>query len=1003
MGREGLCSCGEAAKYRCEECHGSEMFCKGCMVDGHRLRPLCRIEAWNGSFFERRELRQLGLRVQLGHVDNKPCPRAHRGREKFVVVAPNGFHHVAIDFCQCRLNTSLHRWEQLLSYGWYPSTPDNPRSAITIPTLKLFHAISHQGKTTVYHFFNALAKITDNTGSRAFKRRYQLLLRVVRQWRNLRALKRGGMGNDPDRAVAETRDGELAVDCIACPKVGVNLPPGWENAPLELRFLYTIYWAMDACFRLKRKKISSWASDPSLQDGWAYFTAWKLYGPYTKTLEDQKEARTHLTCTGLAALDHANTKYSQGYAATGCGMVTCGRHEVVAKNGVGDLQAGEKYGNMDYIFASAWRHVRDLLFFLLSYDIMCQWHKNLKERLLKLPPGLRFQLAAYYVKYVIPKLHILGHLKKCQDFFSLLYILGCAQADMEGIERIWSSSGLMGASTREMGPGSRQDTLDDFWHYWNWNKVAGMGATLRKRLLKATKELARQRSALEEFSGEQQDQVAAWKQMVDDFETGASAVNPYALPNSGERPTLREIELQLAREEQERERLSSVAQDAAEDTMTGYLMLGLELEGQQRELAADLLANRSPTTKELTDFVTRRTRMARQIKKLRLMQRKYSPVVLQRLATAAPDTSEAERTPLLLPSALSPSERLPPLSVPELAAGEARLRDAQCGEALDVIRHGLSVKKRLHTYKSLNSRRQHQSTRSRTLIDTQQRKVELAAATYRQARLARLALADVAGSSQWRQLDKADVRMMEDEEEAKRRKQRAMKGKRKEAAQLNADGEVRGVPGMGEKTRVISWIWQSAGYMGGAMGEQIYEGVRVEWCKAYARVKRWQEEVLLLQEEMVRCLRTLEWQASIWDARAASEHYTGSRVFSSLHLQGAMAFAARQAAVRRKLATRFRRMWWSLTDKIEGPYTAASSESSGIDDNAHSFAGGNGSGSEDDSGGAEEEEEPEEEELALDGEGVDATMSQEEIASRQAAMDELIAIQSASVSQYDDV
>jgi hypothetical protein len=162
--------------------------------------------------------------------------------------------------------------------------------------------------------------------------------------------------------------------------------------------------------------------------------------------------------------------------------------------------------------------------------------------------------------------------------------------------------------------------------------------------------------------------------------------------------------------------------------------------------------------------------MAHEIKKLRLMQCKYSPVVLQRLATAAPDTSKAECTPLLLPSALSPSERLPLLSVPELAAGEARLRYAQCGEALDVIRHGLSVKKQLHTYKSLNSRRQHQSTRSRTLIDTQQRKVELAVATYRQARLARLVLADVAGSLQWCQLDKANVRMMEDEEEAKRRK-----------------------------------------------------------------------------------------------------------------------------------------------------------------------------------------------------------------------------------------
>jgi hypothetical protein len=115
------------------------------------------------------------------------------------------------------------------------------------------------------------------------------------------------------------------------------------------------------------------------------------------------------------------------------------------------------------------------LFFLLSYDIMCQWSINLKERLLMLPPHLRLQLAHYYVKYVIPKLHILGHLKRNHEKFSLLYTLGAAQADMEGIERIWSSSGLMGASTREMGPGSRQDTLDDFWHYWNWTKVVGMG------------------------------------------------------------------------------------------------------------------------------------------------------------------------------------------------------------------------------------------------------------------------------------------------------------------------------------------------------------------------------------------------------------------------------------------------------------------------------------------------------------------------------------------------
>jgi hypothetical protein len=109
---------------------------------------------------------------------------------------------------------------------------------------------------------------------------------------------------------------------------------------------------------------------------------------------------------------------------------------------------------------------------------MCQWSKNLKECLLKLPPALRFHLAQFFIKFVIPELHILGHLRFCQEIFSLLLILGAAQSDMEGIEHIWSSSGQMGASTREMGPGSRQDTLDDFWHYWNWNKVVGMGESI---------------------------------------------------------------------------------------------------------------------------------------------------------------------------------------------------------------------------------------------------------------------------------------------------------------------------------------------------------------------------------------------------------------------------------------------------------------------------------------------------------------------------------------------
>lgn len=48
------------------------------------------------------------------------------------------------------------------------------------------------------------------------------------------------------------------------------------------------------------------------------------------------------TCSGLAALDYANTKFSRGYASTGVGLGVCARHEFVQRNGVGDLQKGER-------------------------------------------------------------------------------------------------------------------------------------------------------------------------------------------------------------------------------------------------------------------------------------------------------------------------------------------------------------------------------------------------------------------------------------------------------------------------------------------------------------------------------------------------------------------------------------------------------------------------------------------------------------------------------------
>ena len=50
-----------------------------------------------------------------------------------------------------------------------------------------------------------------------------------------------------------------------------------------------MFIAINACFRLKRKRISTWKQDASLQDGWAYFVENGPYHEWVKKMKDQKE------------------------------------------------------------------------------------------------------------------------------------------------------------------------------------------------------------------------------------------------------------------------------------------------------------------------------------------------------------------------------------------------------------------------------------------------------------------------------------------------------------------------------------------------------------------------------------------------------------------------------------------------------------------------------------------------------------------------------------------
>ena len=164
-------------------------------------------------------------------------------------------------------------------------------------------------------------------------------------------------------------------------------------------------------------------------------------------------------------------------------------------NSVGDLQKGERcvyafdliwrlhltlqtrYINMDLVYLYALLHkLRTKK--MTIYDIICQWVLWAQQQIEEYPKELQVVLADYKEElfYAIGKLHWHGHKEDGHSRFSLNYIPGSGRTDGEGIERRWWDIQPIATSTRMMGPGGRQGTLNDVWGFANWVKLIELGA-----------------------------------------------------------------------------------------------------------------------------------------------------------------------------------------------------------------------------------------------------------------------------------------------------------------------------------------------------------------------------------------------------------------------------------------------------------------------------------------------------------------------------------------------
>jgi hypothetical protein len=125
-----------------------------------------------------------------------------------------------------------------------------------------------------------------------------------------------------------------------------------------------------------------------------------------------------------------------------------------------------------------------------------------------------------------------------------------------------------------------------------------------------------------------------------------------------------------------------------------------------------------------------------------------------------------------------------------------------------------------------------------------------------------------------------------------------------------------------EGRKKLSWIWKVHGT--GANADNCteagkpYESVmllvclqlndlalRIEWCKARARAHRWQEECLLLAEEMRRIVAFFAWQENEWKSRTNSFPSKSNNAL----VEGKVAYALRQANIRSQMVENFKDQW----------------------------------------------------------------------------------------------
>ncbi|KAJ7846759.1 hypothetical protein B0H13DRAFT_1646449 [Mycena leptocephala] len=182
---------------------------------------------------------------------------------------------------------------------------------------------------------------------------------------------------------------------------------------------------------------------------------------------------------------------------------------------------------------------------------------------------------------------------------------------------------------------------------------------------------------------------------------------------------------------------------------------------------------------------------------------------------------------------------------------EADLRISEGREALEALRHGLRTCTMTNRFQLRHCTGQQMLTRGQRVLRQVDVKIHKAKLRYRYVRNA---LTCLKGHGPWEK----ELQVLQDDNMRQRNGRLSttwrMRWWRRRAA-------------LGESRRTLSWIWYTT-TLDDPSEAELVEALRVEWCKSYARMRRWHEDVVLTEEEMRRTIEYRYWSAFEWIPRA---------------------------------------------------------------------------------------------------------------------------------------